>query len=423
MSRPPLRVLAFASCLLLGALPACGGTDGDPDAAPPLAERAGAAGAAGGAGASAGKAGAAGGGGTAAGAGGGSGGKAAAAGSSGAAGAGAGGKGGAVGAAGAGGAGAGGGAGAAGAGGGAGASGAGASGGKAGAGGAGAAGAGGAPPAKARIVAYLPNYSGSYADWAKKIDFTKMTHLNLAFALANADNGWDMGASDAEVKALVDAAHAHGTKVLASLGGGGGDQTVIARYKNPANIGPLVDNLDAFVTKHGLDGADVDIEDGSQLGKSYTAFIAQTIGKLRPKGKLVTAAVAQYLQGGMSDETLHSFDFVNVMIYSSYDESVKQMQFYSQTKGVPKDRMTLGAGFFGSDGSMEYAYRDILAADGSAWSKDQAKVNGKTVSYTGVASMKKLADYAKGFGGIMFWELSEDAPGEHSLYKVIQDAN
>lgn len=49
-------------------------------------------------------------------------------------------------------------------------------------------------------------------------------------------------------------------------------------------------------------------------------------------------------------------------------------------------------------------------------------MNGKTVSYPGV-SPKKLADYAKGFGGIMFRELSEDAPGEHSLHEVIQDAN
>jgi hypothetical protein len=44
------------------------------------------------------------------------------------------------------------------------------------------------------------------------------------------------------------------------------------------------------------------------------------------------------------------------------------------------------------------------------------------VHYTGVASMKKLAEYAKGYGGIMFWELSEDTTDSHSLYKVIQGA-
>jgi GH18 family chitinase len=196
---------------------------------------------------------------------------------------------------------------------------------------------------------------------------------------------------------------------------------VIARYKDPSNIGPLVGALDTFVAAHQLDGVDVDIEDPANLGAGYSAFVDAVVGKLRPEGKLVTAAVAQYLQDSMDDATLHTFDFINVMIYSSYADSVGALDYYSGTKGVPKDRMTLGAGFFGTDVSgNEYAYKDILAADASAWSRDQAQVNGVTVSYTGMATMKMLADYAKGFGGIMFWELSEDTTDAHSLYKVIQ---
>jgi GH18 family chitinase len=277
------------------------------------------------------------------------------------------------------------------------------------------------PPPSTRVVAYLPNYSGSFADWAGSIDFAKMTHLDLAFAKPDGNNNWDMGASDGEVAALVTAAHAHGVKVLASLGGGGGDQAVIARYKDAGNIPALVASLDAFVAAHDFDGVDIDIEDGNNLGANYSQFVDQTIATLRPKGKLVTAAVAQYLQDAMSDDTLHAYDFINVMIYSSYDDSVNEMGYYTGTKGVPKDRVTLGAAFFGADNNgQEYAFKDILDADGSAWMKDSATVNGRTVHYTGVASMKKLTEYAKGFGGIMFWELSEDTTGDHSLYKAIQ---
>ena len=279
-----------------------------------------------------------------------------------------------------------------------------------------------APPTRSvRVVAYLPNYSGSYADWAKSIDFHTMTHLNLAFASANSGNGWDMGASDSDVGALVGAAHAAGTQVLASLGGGGGDQTVIAQYKNAGNVPALVDSLDGFVAAHGFDGVDIDIEDPSHLGGDYSTFVDAVVAKLRPEGKLVTAATAQYLQDSMQDATMNSFDFLNVMVYSSYSDSVSAMTYYTQTKKVDPSKVTLGAGFFGSDsGGNEYAYRDILAADSSAWSKDQAQVNGNTVNYTGMASMKKLADYSKGYGGIMFWELSEDVTDSHSLYKVIQ---
>ncbi len=275
-----------------------------------------------------------------------------------------------------------------------------------------------------KVVAYLPTYSGSYSDWAQSIDFTKMTHLNLAFVSGTSSNDWSMddGQSDAAVKALVDAAHAKGVKVLASLGGGGGDQTVIAQYKNTGNIPTFVANLDTFVAAHNFDGVDIDIEDGANLGANYSAFVDAVVKKLRPEGKLVTAAVAQYLQDSMSDTTLHQFDFLNVMIYSNYNDSVSAMTYYAQQKSVPATQVVLGAGFFGSnaDDSQEWDYSDILKADSSAWSKDSTTIDGQTVNYTGMASMKKLADYSKGYGGIMFWELSADTTDSHSLYKVIQ---
>jgi GH18 family chitinase len=100
---------------------------------------------------------------------------------------------------------------------------------------------------------------------------------------------------------------------------------------------------------------------------------------------------------------------------------VSELAYYTGTKQVPPGKISLGAGFFGSDSSgNEYDYSAIIAADPNAWSYDQTQVNGQTVNYTGVASMKKLADYSKGFGGIMFWELSADTTDAHSLYKAIQ---
>jgi hypothetical protein len=293
-------------------------------------------------------------------------------------------------------------------------------GGGSGGGGSGGAGGGGGSNSGLKVVAYLPNWAGSFRQWARTIDFNKMTHLNLAFALATGSNGWDLGASDADVRALVDAAHAKGVKVLASLGGAGGDATIVKRYKNGANIVPLVNNLNAFVTRLDLDGVDVDIEDGNNLGASYAAFIDEIVKQLRPKGKLITAAVAQYLQGGMSDATLHSFDFVNIMIYTNYNDSVKQMSYYANTKKVPKPLITLGAAFFGTGGGREWAYSEILKKDPGSFGGDQATVDGVSIHLTGTNSMKRLCDLSKGYGGIMFWELSEDVTDSRSLWKVIQ---
>ncbi len=275
-----------------------------------------------------------------------------------------------------------------------------------------------------KVVGY--HFTGGLNNAATKVDFTKMTHMNLAFALANASNDWNMGDSDANVKALVDKAHAAGVKVLASLGGGGGDQSVIGRYNTPSNIDPLIANLDKFLTRLDLDGADVDIESPENLNGNFATFVSKMVATLHPEGKLVTTATAQYLIEGAatySDATMKSWDFINVMIYTSkMSDFTNEMNWFTGTKGVAKNKLVNGVGFFGADSSdNEVTYADIMKADPNAWSKDQTTVNGATINYTGVDTMKQLTTFSKGYGGIMFWEYTEDVPGDHSLWKAIQD--
>jgi GH18 family chitinase len=280
---------------------------------------------------------------------------------------------------------------------------------------------GGTPDVK--VVAYLQGSSDP--SWANKINFSKMTHLNLAFATANGQNNWDMHASDDVIKALVAKAHAAGVKVLASLGGGGGDTSVVNQYSNPSNDDQLVSNLDSFLNRLNLDGADIDIEKESEgeVGTNYSTFVAKVVAKLHPEGKLVTAAVAEYLQGYMHDDALKSFDFVNIMIYTNnMSDYTSIADYYVTTKGMAKTKVTLGVPFFGTDsGGGEYGYAQIMGSDGNAWSKNQAQVNGQTVSYAGIDTMKQLATLSKNYGGVMFWDLSLDVSGDHSLWKTIQD--
>ena len=60
-----------------------------------------------------------------------------------------------------------------------------------------------------KLVGYLPDYDGSYADFAKSLDFSKMTHLYLAFGLPPFCNGicttdsdmtFSLGQTDADIK-------------------------------------------------------------------------------------------------------------------------------------------------------------------------------------------------------------------------------
>jgi chitinase len=301
----------------------------------------------------------------------------------------------------------------------------------AGAGGsAGAAGSGGAPSTgipDIKVVGYLPTYSGSLASWASKVDFTKMTHLDLAFGSVKAGTtDWAFSPADADVKTLVDKAHATGTKVLISIGGASADISIINAYATAANIDPLVTNLDTLITRLNLDGVDVDVERGGSMSAStnFGPFVDKLNSTLKPKGKLVTAALAQYIISAAGNSAtvkawLASFDFINVMIYSTSAATyTRELNWWTGSEGVPKTKLAMGVPFYGNN----TAYKTILAADATAWSKNSAMVNGSTVNYVGVDLMKQFATTSKDYGGIMFWELSQDAVGDpHSLWKAIQD--
>jgi chitinase len=285
------------------------------------------------------------------------------------------------------------------------------------------------------FVGYLPNYKGiSFADYANKVDLSHMTHLNLAFGnppkcvgtcTASSDMTFAVkGQSDADVDAIVKWAHAAGVKVLLSIGGGGGDQLILQFY----NVGlsrALVASLNRYVATHHLDGVDVDIEDPSNMGAPFATFVDTVVTTFRPQGKLVTAAVAKYMQGSMPDAALHRFDFINVMNYSSYTAAVASMQFYTVNKKVPKSQVVLGLPFFGSaaDDSKEEDYATILANYPNAWRVDTVGGGpldeGKGFNYVGEDSMAKEVKLGKQFGGVMVWELMGDAPAPHSLLQVI----
>jgi chitinase len=293
------------------------------------------------------------------------------------------------------------------------------------------------PNPNPRLVEYFFLDKGKhYSDYANQLNFEKMTHLNLAFGdppkcngvcAANSDMTFSIpGQSDADIAAVVAAAHAAGVKVILSIGGGGGDQRIIQFY-NAGLSSQLVDSLDKFVAVHGFDGIDLDIEDPSNMGAPFGTFVNALMAKFHPEGKIVTAAVAKYLQSSMPDASLHQFDFINVMVYSSYEEALKSLQFYSVDEKIARNKIVLGVGFFGStaDDSKEESYQKILAAYPNAWKVDLVGGgpldDGQAFRYAGEATMARETLLGEQYGGVMLWSIPGDAAAPHSLLTVIQD--
>ncbi|WP_158823403.1 RICIN domain-containing protein [Granulicella sp. S156] len=285
------------------------------------------------------------------------------------------------------------------------------------------------------LVGYIPDYNGSFAGYATSINFSKMTHLNLAFAVpptcngtctASSDMTFSLNQTDADIATLVNAAHAAGVKVLLSIGGGGGDQQIIQFY-NAGLSTQLVASLANYISAHNLDGVDLDIEDPNNMGTPYATFTSALVAQFRPQGKAITAAVAEYLQSAMPDSALHQFDFVNVMVYSNLSDCQTALQYYSATKSVPNNQIVLGVPFFGqsSDGNTEEEYNTILAAYPDAWQSDEVSGGsldgGIALYYVGEATMAQETQLGAQYGGIMIWELTGDAPAPHSLLTVVQN--
>jgi chitinase len=287
-----------------------------------------------------------------------------------------------------------------------------------------------------RLIGYLPGYTGvSYTNYAQKINFSGITHLNLAFGNPPKCDGactsiskMDFsikGQTDADVMAIVRAAHAAKVKVLLSIGGGGGDQLILPFY-NAGLSDQLVGSLDKYLRAHDLDGVDVDIEDPSNMGAPFAKFVDVLVATLHPEGKLVTAAVAKYLQDSMPDSALHQFDFINVMVYSSYAQAVTALDFYSIQKKVSPNQIVLGVPFFGSNTSdtKEEDYQTLLSAYPNAWKVDSvgggSLDNGQNFTYVGEDTMAKETLLSRKYGGIMIWEMMADALAPHSLLAVIR---
>ena len=212
------------------------------------------------------------------------------------------------------------------------------------------------------VIGYVQDYPDRPAI-LQQINFTKITHLNVAFANPTDDSGTMLVPPN--LPALVGAAHQNHVKVLISIGGGGAsmNETDRARYFSlisDQNRSAFVQKLADYLETNQLDGLDVDLE-GPAINKDYTAFVKDLSSKTKSKGKLLTAAVSAWFGGDqITPEAANEFDYVNVMAYDEtgpWDPSkpgqhssmsyTKKSVDYWLAKGVSKSKLVVGVPFYG----------------------------------------------------------------------------
>lgn len=284
-----------------------------------------------------------------------------------------------------------------------------------------------------RIVGYLPDWNYEPFD---ELDLSEITHINIAFCNPDENGRINCDIPENKLKSIISVAHRNDVKVFAALGGGDGCDGFLQHLDTPEERVAFNANIMDYCESYDFDGIDLDIELDSyhQIWSYYTDWCSELRLLCDERDMEMSTATAQWVAEKVTPETFALFDFVSVMAYdndedkyshASYDYSVECLDYFSKKKKIPDEKLVLGVPFYGrgytSDGGLDWnsymSFADIVSKGDEYYNADT--YNG--IAYNGADTIAKKAELAENYGGIMIWELTQDAKGEQSLLKVIND--
>lgn len=288
-----------------------------------------------------------------------------------------------------------------------------------------------------KVVGYVPNWV-SLSNFAQNFNYSRVTHLNLAFK--NINSTGDLPAMTSGESILRDSAHRNGIKFLLSIGGAGISNTVKGYYHSlitPANRSAFAKKLKDYIVANNLDGIDLDLE-GDAINSDYSGFMSVLADTMHAHNKLITAALPGWNEGygasPIANSSLAKLDFLNIMAYdfcgptwgtpgqhSSYSLAQNSINYW-KGRGLPASKCILGVPFYGygfgsSYSSYGYTFAYIAANYPDRVYLDEAA---NTIYYNGIFTIIDKTNLAmQQAGGIMIWELTQDASGTNSLLRAI----
>ena len=291
---------------------------------------------------------------------------------------------------------------------------------------------------QARVVGYYTTGSFPLND---KIQYCKLTHLNIAFANPQIDGTMVLpGNSGDLLKNVMDTARSQNSniKIYIAIGGGWLSDEMWNTYKNflanPQDRPILIDKIVSYVLDNGFDGVDVDLE-WKYVTAGYSDFVIELRDALKEQSKGISAAYPSETRYSLvTEEALNALDFINLMVYdytgpwnpspgqhSSYNHAKRGIHFWKNKVGINPSKLTLGVPFYGYDFQnsttvKSFTYGSMIASDVSNSEKDNVGkkyYNGRPT----IANKVKLA--SQNLSGIMIWRLGADSFTEYSLLETI----
>jgi len=285
-----------------------------------------------------------------------------------------------------------------------------------------------------KIVGYFPSWSGN----PELVRYEALTHVNYAFALVDATGTFRPVEAPEKLTEVVGKARAAGVKVMVSVGGWNeGNTSAFDRIAaDPVKTERFVTGARAFLDAFSLDGVDLDWEyPRAGTADRYATLVEALAADLHGQGRELSLAVSAAEVNGkyVMDRAWEAADWLNVMAYddgwggrtwvphSSYSFTRAALDYWTGVRGVPQAKVVLGVPFYGRSlvDRRPRSYRSLLEEFPEAEISDVAGA----FAYNGPDTLRaKVVNQARvRAGGVMVWQLNQDARGPASLLSLIYD--
>ena len=274
-----------------------------------------------------------------------------------------------------------------------------------------------------RIVAYLPDYR------VAAIDPTLMAYVtDVIFfsAQPTPQGGIDDASLTPAIKAkLWDGKRRYHLRLRVALGGADRSGGFGPMALDPVKRTRFVHALTQFCLHNKFDGADYDWEfpKGQAEEAAFMALLVETKRAFLPHHLRLSMAMAPWQE--ITSAAAAAVDEFNLMTY--YDEAHRAALPHAEddlrgllSKGMPPQKVFLGMPFYGeslADANVTPPYADIIRQYRPAPGVDE--VGGLAFNGRDTVRAKTRYALAQGLGGVMIWEIGQDATGAASLARAI----
>lgn len=291
-----------------------------------------------------------------------------------------------------------------------------------------------------RVVGY---YSAtSFDEPLEQVQMDYYTHIMYGFLKPQEDGTLLPVPKPELLQELVTKAHSQDVKVFAAVGGWSYQDhplapTFAAMAATKENRSRFVQAMLEIVETYNLDGVELDWEYPQQdTANAYEALVLELSAGLHSAGKELSAAVAGAADRNekatsskmITQAALEALDFVEVMAYDLHTTEHSPLWFARTSteywcEQLPAEKVVLGVPLYARPSwvqyrnlvkaNPEYAYINYVEAG------DVSKLDS---SYNGLPLLHDKAVYTlKKAGGIMFFDINEDADDDLSAVRMVHN--